>query len=487
MKAENLFKEEKEMKIELTNEVILTGAPLEVSRSLQRKLTVWNPEFMEAQWDGRNRRFIPEHLEFFKKNDNRIFCPRGTAGMVSEVCSAYAGKKIFVHDNRHTLTPINFTFQGELGPIQQKDADLISKETMGVWEAPTETDRIIMAMYLAWLRKQRTLIVVETEEWLKKWVDHIGYLLEIKPADVGIINYDQCRVGEKITVALVEEILHDQVEVGLDIGHLILDKRSDISTMKHYLDVIQLFGCKYQLWLTSSSPEWGYFDDVVELFAGPIIEKIEKQKLLPYGNLCQGNAFFIPIGYSDFDFLSNDPPENYSDALTEMTQGQYRNRIVVETVMKYRDYDLTLILSERQQHCESLAKILKQEQGIDAAVLTGDTPAKKRLKIIQDLRSGKYSFLVATNQLIEKGFDLPEIGTLALATPIKFSGRHFQYIGRALRKNPRLHKTLILNFVDDYNYSGFTSLARSNWETYKQHGFTVIGSVENIRQISIFY
>jgi len=476
------------MKIELTNEVILTDAPLEVYRSLERKLNIPNPEFWELEYEGRDTGDIPMDLELYRKYDNIFSCPGGAASMVSKECSAYAGKKISIHDNRRTLNPVNITFHGELGPLQQKAADLISKVTIGIWEAPNETDRIIMALYLAELRKQRTLILVDTEELLKLWVDYIGMFSGIKAADVGIINNDEYRLGEKITVGMVQTLNHQLFKVKPDIGHLILDERSGIMSVKEYLDVIQLFDCKYQLWLTSSPADWDYFDDVVELFAGPIIEKIEKQELLPYdnlfqeellpyGNLCQGNAFFIPTGFTFIESLFGDPAVGCSNMLTDMTQNLDRNRLIVETTMKYKNYDLTLILSERQQHCEYLAGILKQEQGIDATVLTGKTPAKEREQIIKDLISGKCRFLIATNQLIEKGFDLPKIGTLVLATPIKFSGRHIQYIGRTMRPGPGRHKTLILNFVDDHEV--FASSARTNWEAYKQHGFTVMGTVGN--------
>jgi superfamily II DNA or RNA helicase len=81
---------------------------------------------------------------------------------------------------------------------------------------------------------------------------------------------------------------------------------------------------------------------------------------------------------------------------------------------------------------------------------------------------------VATGPLIGEGFDLPEIGTLALATPLKFSGRLIQYIGRALRPAPGKDKAIILDFVDKHPV--FEHSARSRWETYTQQGIKVKGA-----------
>jgi superfamily II DNA or RNA helicase len=96
--------------------------------------------------------------------------------------------------------------------------------------------------------------------------------------------------------------------------------------------------------------------------------------------------------------------------------------------------------------------------------LTGQTPTKKRAQIIQDLQSGECLYLVATGQLIGEGFDLAGISTLALATPIKFSGRLIQYIGRALRPAPGKDKAVILDFVDEHPV--FKYSAKSRMETY---------------------
>ena len=105
--------------------------------------------------------------------------------------------------------------------------------------------------------------------------------------------------------------------------------------------------------------------------------------------------------------------------------------------------------------------------------MTGKTPAKEREQIIKDLQSGRCHYLVATGPLIGEGFDLPEICTLALATPVKSSGRLIQYVGRALRTAPGKNKAVILDFVDDHGV--FENSARSRRGVYEQQRIQVMG------------
>ena len=76
-------------------------------------------------------------------------------------------------------------------------------------------------------------------------------------------------------------------------------------------------------------------------------------------------------------------------------------------------------------------------------LLTGATPKRQREAIVERLASGDVRVLGSTVQLIGEGFDAPGLSSLFLATPIKFSGRVLQVVGRVLRpkdgKTPRIY------------------------------------------------
>ncbi|OPZ58415.1 MAG: hypothetical protein BWY87_01464 [Deltaproteobacteria bacterium ADurb.Bin510] len=56
--------------------------------------------------------------------------------------------------------------------------------------------------------------------------------------------------------------------------------------------------------------------------------------------------------------------------------------------------------------------------------------------------------LVATAQLVGEGFDLKHLTAIFMATPVSFSGRVKQYIGRVLRVADGKDEALIYDYVD---------------------------------------
>lgn len=108
-------------------------------------------------------------------------------------------------------------------PLQQMSVDLISKYNSGVWKPLYCTTEKIVALALIALRKQPALIVVDSSFVWKKWVECIEKRLGIKAADVGKIADGRIRLGEKITVAMVQTLHKRTAEVAPHIGQLILD------------------------------------------------------------------------------------------------------------------------------------------------------------------------------------------------------------------------------------------------------------------------
>jgi len=56
--------------------------------------------------------------------------------------------------------------------------------------------------------------------------------------------------------------------------------------------------------------------------------------------------------------------------------------------------------------------------------------------------------VIATGQLVGEGFDCRYLSTLFLATPIRFSGRVLQYLGRILRPAPDKDMARVYDYVD---------------------------------------
>ena len=75
--------------------------------------------------------------------------------------------------------------------------------------------------------------------------------------------------------------------------------------------------------------------------------------------------------------------------------------------------------------------------------MASECVSRKSIKI-QYLLSDRINPL----QLIGEGFDCKDLTTLFLSTPVRFSGRVVQYLGRILRPAPGKDRARVFDYVD---------------------------------------
>ena len=60
---------------------------------------------------------------------------------------------------------------------------------------------------------------------------------------------------------------------------------------------------------------------------------------------------------------SVDASAEYSKALSELTEDEDRNRLIAQTVAENNGHGISLILSDRKAHCDTLQDILSDAHG----------------------------------------------------------------------------------------------------------------------------
>jgi superfamily II DNA or RNA helicase len=448
------------MDFKLKDKLYLSGMKPETWKATRNKLTMDNPKYYEAEKMGRYTREIEPELKFYEETRDTLVCPRGAAVQIYNLCKA-CGEDINIIDERRTLSPVELVFNGKLRPIQQPAVESVLKHVFGLLDAPTGSGKTAMALYMVSERKQPALIVVHTKELLNQWIDRIEQFLKIPRDEIGIIGSGKFKIGNKVTVAMIQTLIKKADQVAPHIGYLILDECHRAPAMQ-YVKAIEEFNCKYMTGLSATPWRRDGLSKVIFWHIGDVTGRIAKQDLLDNGNLCQAEVKWIK---TEFNTLIN-ASENYSKTLSALTEDYPRNRLICDTIAANNRTGINLILSDRKEHCKTLHDTLSKENKIKSEVLTGATSQKERERIIHDLKQSRCRYLIATGQLIGEGFDLPEISTMFLTTPIKFSGRVIQYIGRALRPVPGKDKAIIFDFVDVLN-PVFKASAKSRFYTYQ--------------------
>ena len=392
----------------------------------------------------------------------------GSINHLVRICKEH-GESIQFMDNRLKKGTVGFSFKGSLRELQQQAVDDVLASDQGLLQAGTGAGKTVMGLYIIAQRGQPALVVVHTKELLNQWVDRIESFLGIPRDEIGIIGGGKFSVGARVTVAMVQTLYKRVDEVVPHIGHLVIDE-CHRAPARMFTEAVSAFPAKYRLGLTATPFRRDKLSKVIFWHVGDVVGKIDKQALVKAGNLCKAEVRWVETDFSPV----SDASGKYSKALSELTEDPERNKLIARTVAVNNGHGISLVLSDRKEHCEALKDILSEDHGIHAEVLTGSTKPNNRERIIQALQSGECRYLIATGQLIGEGFDLPEISTLFLATPVKFSGRLIQYVGRALRPAPGKDRAIVFDFLDDHGV--FKASAKSRAYTYEQQGIIDRGS-----------
>lgn len=431
------------MEMEITNIIRLSNIPAERLKYIKASLTLANPKYIENERMGRSNRGIPKHLTCFTDKGNTLCIPRGFGLPLTRLCERQ-GVPYQFDDLRRVLPEVEFTFTGTLKPFQAEAVKAVMARAFGTLSAPTGSGKTVMALSLIAERRQPTLIVVHTKELLTQWINRIETFLGIPREEIGVIGAGKKQIGEKITVAMIQTLRKCAKEIAPAIGYIIVDE-CHRTPSKTFTEAVTAFDSLYMTGLTATPWRRDKLSRLIFWYLGDVIHEVGKKALIDNRDILP-----VEVEWRETAFATMlDASSDYSKVLSELTMDPERNDMICDDVVRELETatGICLVLSDRKAHCQSLGQILA-EKGIKAEILTGDTKATEREEITRRLACGGVKVIVATGQLIGEGFDCPALSTLFLATPLKFSGRLIQYMGRVLRTAPGKTTGRVFDYVD---------------------------------------
>ena len=328
-------------------------------------------------------------------------------------------------------------------------------------------------------------LVIQTRKEFEKFLTLNG-----NPLEVGIIGAGYCDIKD-INIATAQTICaaFDEKYTKMDdeddsddekITEEILQKKELIrNVVKNskciFFDEVQHAACdtvrtimdrsfcafyKYGL---SASP---WRDDGADLYIdaqfGREISDISASFLIANGYLVKAyiNLISMPTdsgGFSSYASIYN----NY------VVNNKKRNDCIAYLANKHAGKNETvLVLVKQINHGKLLEKLIP-----NSVFVSGVIPAKKREKILNNLRSGETKIVIATS-LFDEGIDVKRLNCLIMSGSGKSSTRALQRVGRVLRPFEGKDHATIYDFMDSAKY--LDQHARARRKIYRiEEGFEI--------------
>ena len=435
-----------ELQITIDRSLKLTRVPAMLLEMLVGQFQMLNPKWLENERMGRWNRGTKKNLRFYRRfGKNGIVIPRGYARQLLLLLKR-ENLSYRINDQRRLMPEVDFSFNGSLKDFQSTAVAEMVKKDFGTLNAPTGSGKTVMGLYLIAQRRQPTVVVVHTKDLAFQWIQRIEQFLGIPSDQVGLIGAGKKKIGDRINVALVQTLYRCTDEIVPHTGHIIVDE-CHRAPSRTFTEAVTAFDCRYMLGLSATPWRRDKLSKLIFWHLGDVHHEVDKVQLEENGHILKADVVVRLTSFEPYF----DPVNDYSRMLSELTADDARNRLIAADVEKEvrSGKGVCIVLSDRKKHCETLQGILRYQFNLHSELLTGDLNDNARKMVLERLNQGQVKVLVATGQLIGEGFDCPDLSTLFMATPIRFSGRVMQYLGRILRPARGKVQARVYDYVDE--------------------------------------
>lgn len=275
------------MHIEKSNRQVIYGLTSEQINLIKEKLTFDNPAYKSAKKYSRSRYIsIPPYLTYYNE-----FSVRVEEGVRNKVLSVPIGVNIEellsvslhpmdMKDRRNIVNVEYPKFLLEMRNDQSKaEAEYIygvkkCRYPKNIIQLPTGKGKSILALHIAYLLKQKTLILVHKDDLVVGWKSDIELCFG-KDIEIGLLKAKSRKVGKQITIATVqtlsrmsEEELNAYVN---QFGLVVQDECHHVGL--NIFNIIDKFNSRYKLGLSATPTRSDGLNFVFDLFFGGLCYK----------------------------------------------------------------------------------------------------------------------------------------------------------------------------------------------------------------------
>ena len=454
------------MKVVISNKLRLSEIPEQMYANLTQRLRFANPKWVENRRMGRWNKGTPKVLKYYRRyGSGGLIIPRGYMRQLI-LMSRKIGEPLTVDDRRRELPPVDLTFHGKLKPFQNRAAAIMASRDFGTLSAPTGSGKTVMALHLMARKRQPAPVIVHTKELAFQWLERVHTFLKLPRDEIGLIGGGKKLIGNQVTIGLVQSLYKCARQIAPRIGHLVVDE-CHRAPSRTFTEAVTAFDTRFMLGLSATPWRRDQLSKLIFWHLGDLHHEVKKPELVAKGHILDIEVITRKTNFTPYF----DPVNEYSKMLSELASDDDRNRMIAADiaaeVSERSSAGVCLVLSDRKKHCQTLHAILRHKFHVPSTLLTGDLSMTQRQQVVASLSQGEVQVLIATGQLVGEGFDHPALSTLFLTTPIRFSGRLLQYLGRVLRPSGIADRARVYDYVD-INVPALVNAAKARAQVYGQ-------------------
>jgi superfamily II DNA or RNA helicase len=232
--------------------------------------------------------------------------------------------------------------------------------------------------------------------------------------------------------------------------YLIIDEAHHAAAPS-YKRVLGYFRPQFILGLTAT-PDRADGQSILELFQDcahrlSLREAVEQGELVPVRCVrVLTNVDLSKVRYNQVQYNRRD--------IEESVLVPARDRLIVDTYLQHVPDRKAVAFAVNVRHGESLAGLFRIS-GIPAQSVSGRMPRKERERHLDEFKEGRLRVLCACD-LLNEGWDCPDIEVLLMARPTLSKVIYLQQLGRGTRRAPGKECFVVFDFVDNatrYNQS----------------------------------
>ena len=431
--------------------VPIANLPGKLTSKLKNCAVFSNPEFYKRQalrlsTIGTRRYICAAHIE-----NGYLMLPRGCLAEVIKIMSEQEVEVEYC-DKRFIGSKIEkIKFTGTLKSQQKKAVDALCKQSNGVFVASTGFGKTVTALALIAKRKVNTLILVHNRQLAEQWLERINVFLE--NVEVGSLLGGKDKLTYGVDVATYQSLVSRN---GIDIkpavekyGQILIDECHHLPA-SNYECLIKSVHAKYIHGFTATPKRQDGLEKLMHFQIGSVVYKAvtTDSNFEQHVKTVKTTTRFPP------EWLVAETKPHISQVYKHLVCDHARNEMIVSGIeQSVNDGRSVIVLTERKEHIELLAKILANK-GIQVVELHGGISAKQRQERITLLSTkpnkAKPVVILATGKYVGEGFDLPHLDTLFLTLPIAWKGILAQYAGRIQREWSNKKIIQVYDFIDDF-------------------------------------